>query len=452
MSDTDRPDKKPDQAAALREALNRGAYQHAQRLLQTLHPAEIAALLESTPSPEREFIWTLVPAEENGEVLLHVNDDVRNALIRHMDPAELVAATEHLDLDDLADLIDDLPHAVTRQLLQAMDQQERWRLETVLSYPAESAGGLMNPEVTTVRPNVTLDVVIRYLRLKAELPDQTDQLVIVDRYGHYVGTLPLQTLLISDPEKTVAEVMDTEVEPIPVDLPARKVAQRFADRDLLSAPVVSVDGLVIGRITIDDVVDVIRDESEHSMMSQVGLNEEEDMFAPALQSFRRRTLWLGINLVTAFIASAVVGLFEATLQQVVALAVLMPIVASMGGIAGSQTQTLIIRGLAQGRLTASNAQRFINKEIILGLLNGLAWALVTALLAFVWFGRGDLALVMGLAMVVNLLLAAASGIGVPLMMRRLSIDPALAGHVVLTTVTDVAGFFAFLGLGSLLLR
>ncbi|MDY6955863.1 MAG: magnesium transporter [Pseudomonadota bacterium] len=452
MSDTDRPDKKPDQAAALREALNRGAYQHAQRLLQTLHPAEIAALLESTPSPEREFIWTLVPAEENGEVLLHVNDDVRNALIRHMDPAELVAATEHLDLDDLADLIDDLPRAVTRQLLQAMDQQERWRLETVLSYPAESAGGLMNPEVTTVRPNVTLDVVIRYLRLKAELPDQTEQLVIVDRYGHYVGTLPLQTLLISDPEKTVAEVMDTEVEPIPVDLPARKVAQRFADRDLLSAPVVSVDGLVIGRITIDDVVDVIRDEIEHSMMSQVGLNEEEDMFAPALQSFRRRTLWLGINLVTAFIASAVVGLFEATLQQVVALAVLMPIVASMGGIAGSQTQTLIIRGLAQGRLTASNAQRFINKEIILGLLNGLAWALVTALLAFVWFGRSDLALVMGLAMVVNLLLAAASGIGVPLMMRRLSIDPALAGHVVLTTVTDVAGFFAFLGLGSLLLR
>ncbi len=452
MSDNDRSENQQLRTTALHNALNSGASQNARRLLQTLHPAEIAALLESTPSPERELIWNLVPAEEDGEVLLHVNDAVRSALIRHMDPAELVAATENLDLDDLADLINDLPQAVTRRLLQAMDQQERLRLEAVLSYPPESAGGLMNPEVTTVRPDVALHVVVRYLRFKAELPDQTDQLVVVDRYGHYVGVLPLQTLLVSDPDQTVADVMDTEAEPIAVDLPARKVAQRFADRDLLSAPVVNSDGQVIGRITIDDVVDVIRDESEHSLMSQVGLDEEEDMFAPVLVSFRRRTVWLGINLITAFIASAVVGLFEATLQQVVALAVLMPIVASMGGIAGSQTQTLIIRGLAQGRLTATNSRRFINKELLLGLLNGLAWAIVTALLAYLWFGRTDLAAVIGLAMVVNLLLAATSGIGVPLLMRRLSIDPALAGHVVLTTVTDVAGFFAFLGLGSILLR
>ena len=452
MSDADRPENQATAGAALRTALTGGTYERARRLLRTLHPAEIAALLESTPSPERELIWSLVPAEDDGEVLLHVNDAVRGALIRNMDSAEIVAATEQLDLDDLADLIDDLPRAVTNQILQALDQQERLRLEKVLSYAPESAGGLMNPEVVTVRPDVTLDVVLRYLRLKGELPDQTDQLVVVDRYGHYVGVLPLQILLVSDLDETVADVMDTEAEPIPVDRPARKVAQRFADRDLLSAAVVNDEGMVLGRITIDDIVDVIRDESEHSLMSQVGLDEEEDMFAPVLQSFRRRTLWLGINLVTAFIASAVVGLFEATLQQVVALAVLMPIVASMGGIAGSQTQTLIIRGFAQGRLTTGNTPRFINKELLLGLLNGFAWAAVTALLAYLWFGRGDLAGVIGLAMVVNLLLAATSGIAVPLIMRRLSIDPALAGHVVLTTVTDVAGFFAFLGLGTLLLR
>ena len=452
MSDAERPENQANATAALRSALTGGTYEQARRLLRNLHPAEIAALLESTPSPERELLWSLVPAEDDGEVLLHVNDAVRGALIRNMDAAEIIAATEQLDLDDLADLIDDLPRAVTNQILQALDQQERLRLEKVLSYAPESAGGLMNPEVVTVRPDVTLDVVLRYLRLKGELPDQTDQLVVVDRYGHYVGVLPLQSLLVSDLDETVADVMDTEAEPIPVDQPARKVARRFADRDLLSAAVVNDEGMVLGRITIDDVVDVIRDESEHSLMSQVGLDEEEDMFAPVLQSFRRRTLWLGINLVTAFIASAVVGLFEATLQEVVALAVLMPIVASMGGIAGSQTQTLIIRGFAQGRLTAGNTPRFINKELLLGVLSGLAWASVTALLAYLWFGRSDLAGVIGLAMVVNLLLAATSGIAVPLIMRRLSIDPALAGHVVLTTVTDVAGFFAFLGLGTVLLR
>ncbi len=275
---------------------------------------------------------------------------------------------------------------------------------------------------------------------------------MIDRENVFQGVLNITDLLTQPVETLVSEVMDREVVEILHSTPDREVAILFTNRDLISAPVVDENNHLLGRITIDDVVDVMREDADESFLGMAGVHKDEETFSPVLRTARRRNIWLGVNLITAFSASFVIGLFDKALEELVALAILMPIVASMGGIAGSQTQTLIIRGLAQGRLTASNAQRFINKEIILGLLNGLAWALVTALLAFVWFGRSDLALVMGLAMVVNLLLAAASGIGVPLMMRRLSIDPALAGHVVLTTVTDVAGFFAFLGLGSLLLR
>lgn len=451
MSEPARQNSTSRRLDALKESLASGTLQQVRRTLATLHPAEIASLLESTPSPERELIWELVSPDDEGEVLLHVNDEVRGGLINAMDPEQLVAATEGMDLDDLADIIDDLPQAVTRQVLRSMDQQERRRLESVLSYPEDSAGGLMNTDAVTVRPDVTLDVVMRYLRLRGELPELTDALVVVDRYGRYVGLMSVNQLLLKDGELTVKEVMNDGVEPIPAQMPARKVAKLFEDRDLISAPVVDDANYVLGRITIDDVVDVIREEAEHSLMSMAGLDEEEDMFAPVLASFRRRAFWLGVNLLTAFAAAAVVGLFQPTLEQVVALAVLMPVVASMGGIAGSQTLTLMIRGLALGQLGRSNTRWLLTKEIAVGLLNGLAWSLVIAGISLLWFESTMLGAVVALAIIANLLVAALSGVTIPLFLRRLGIDPALAGHVVLTTVTDVIGFFAFLGLGTLLL-
>lgn len=436
---------------AVREALSSGTLQQARRALGALHPAEIASLLESTPSPERELIFELVDPDDEGEVLLHVNDEVRAGLIESMDEAQLVAATEGMDLDDLADILNDLPRAVTRQVLQSMDLQERQRLEAVLSYPEDSAGGLMNTDAVTVRPDVTLDVVLRYLRLRGRLPDHTDKLVVVDRYGRYRGVLPMQALLIQDPELLVAEVMNAELEPIPALDSALQVARRFQDFDLISAPVIDEEDRVIGRITIDDVVDVIREQGERSLLSMAGLDEDEDMFAPVLTSFRRRSVWLGTNLLTAFAASAVVAMFQPTVEQVVALAVLMPIVASMGGIAGSQTLTLIIRALAMGQLHRSNVRRLISREMTIGSLNGLAWAAVIGLVAATWFASPMLGVVIALAIIVNLFVAAFSGVMLPLILQRLGVDPALAGHVVLTTITDVIGFFVFLGLGSLIL-
>jgi len=435
----------------LRRALDRGTFQNVQRMLRAMHPAEIALLLEALPQHERKLVWDLVEVEHHGEILLHVNDEVRAGLVQEMDPEALVAATEGLEPDDLADLIQDLPDAVSRELMRSMDLQDRQRLETVLSYPENSAGGLMNTDVVTVRADVTLDVVLRYLRLRGALPGQTDSLIVVDRQDRYLGLLPLDQLLINSPDKLVADVMLQTIEAIPAMLPAVEVALRFEQRDLISSPVVSSDGILLGRITIDDVVDVIRDEAEHSIMSMAGLDEEEDMFAPVTVSVRRRALWLGINLLTAFLAAWVIGLFEGTLQEIVALAVLMPIVASMGGIAGSQTLTLVIRGLALGHVERSNASILLAKELAVGALNGLLWAVVIALLAYLWFGNAAIGGIIGVAILLNLLCAALSGVGIPLLLRAAKIDPALAGSVVLTTVTDVVGFFAFLGLATLLL-
>ncbi|MDY6943095.1 MAG: magnesium transporter [Pseudomonadota bacterium] len=439
------------QLEAITNALTSGTFQQARRLLSALHPAEIGLLLESTPSPERELIFELVSPDDEGEVLLHVNDEVRAGLINAMDQEQLVAATQNLDMDDLADIISDLPRAVIGQVLRAMDQQERARLEAVLAYPEDSAGGLMNTDTVTVRPDVSIDVVLRYLRVRGKLPELTDALIIVDRYGHYVGMLPIAELFIGDPEATVADVMITDAEPIPVATPSQQVAKIFEDRDLISAPVVNETGVVVGRITIDDVVDVIREEAEHSLLSMAGLDEEEDMFAPVITSFQRRSVWLGANLLTAFAASAVVGLYQPTIEKVVALAVLMPVVASMGGIAGSQTLTLMIRGLALGQLGRSNTGKLMSKELALGLLNGVAWALVVSVIALLWFGSASLGLVIAMALIANLLVAALSGVLIPLILKRFGVDPALAGHVILTTVTDVVGFFIFLGLGSVLL-
>jgi magnesium transporter len=437
----------------LQEILERGALKHATTLLDALQPAEIAHLLESLPYAEREIVWGLVSEDKDGEVLLHVNEEVRADLIRKMDLPELLAAVEGLDTDDLADLLQELPLTITGQVLDSLDVQRRERLERVLSYGEDTAGGLMNTDPITVRPEVPLDAVLRYLRrLRDRIPEATDALFVVNRENRYLGVIKITDLLTHDPEDTVAEVMSLDLEPIPALDTASEVASRFEHYDLVSAPVVDEQGRLVGRITIDDVVDVIREEGEHAFMGHAGLSEDEDMFAPVLLSARRRALWLGVNLLTAFLASSVIDLFEATIDRVVALAVLMPIVASMGGIAGSQTLTLAIRGLALGQLSTTNARSLLLKELAVGLLNSLIWAAVVALVAGVWFDSVALSALIAIALTINLLIAAFSGALLPLGLARIGIDPALAGSVLLTTVTDVVGFMSFLGLATLFLR
>jgi magnesium transporter len=444
-------DKKEFRLQALRTALESGTMRGIHRMINALHPAEIASLLESLPPARREVVWELVDPEDEGEVLVELNDEVRANLISGMDADELVAAMEGMELDDLADIMGDLPEAVNRQVLRSLEQQDRERLRAVLAYPEDTAGGLMNTDTVTVRPDVVLEVVMRYLRARGGLPERTDQLFVVGRNDEYLGSLAIGRLLTQDPQRTVAELMDTSVEAINANLPESEVASIFEDRDLLSAAVVDDRGALVGRITIDDVVDVIRDQADHSMMRMAGLDEDEDMFAPVFKSARRRAVWLGVNLATAFLAAWVVGLFQATLEEVVVLAVLMPIVASMGGIAGSQTLTLVIRGMALGQIARSNARWLIFKEIAVGLLNGFAWALVVALAVLLWFRTWEVGAIIAAALVINLLFAAIAGVGVPLLLKRLRIDPALAGTVILTTVTDVIGFMAFLGLGAFFL-
>jgi len=436
---------------SLRRALDQGAARQVGRLVNTMHPAEIASMLESLPPAQREVVWDLVDPEVEGDVLVELNEEVRADLIEEMAPEDLVTAAESLELDDLADLLHDLPENVHQQVLRSMDSRDRERLNAVLAYEPDSAGGLMNTDTVSVRPDVTLETVLRYLRMRGDVPDNTDSLYVVNRHDRFLGTLDLATLLTRDPERTVGEVMDDGVPGIPPDMPAMEVASLFEDRDLLSAAVVDANGRLLGRITVDDVVDVIREEAEHSVMSMAGLDEDADMFAGVIPSARRRGVWLGVNLGTAFLAAWVVGLFEGTIRHVVALAVLMPIVASMGGVAATQTLTLIVRGLALGQVERANARWLLTKEIAVAILNGLAWATVVAIVAFLWYRDWHIAGVIFAAMIVNLLAAALAGVTVPLALKRFGVDPAVAGGVVVTTVTDVVGFASLLGLGTLLL-
>jgi len=418
-------------------------------LLSDMHPAEIAHLLESLPGNEREKVWPYVPDDTGGEILLHLNDDARAALINKMETEELVAATEMLDTDDLADILPEMPQDVIQEVLLSLETLERDRLKSVLSYDEDSAGGLMDLDTIIVRADISLDVVLRYLRRKGSLPKGTDNLFVVDRENHYLGLLPLSLILTSDPHLLVSELMLTNIEGINANKHAREVANLFEHRDLITAPVVDEENHLLGRITIDDVVDVIRDEADHSLMSMAGLNEDEDMFAPVFTSARRRSIWLGLNLITAFLASWVIGLFGATIEKMVALAVLMPIVASMGGIAGSQTLTLVIRGMALGQVEKSNARRLLLKEMWIGVWNGIIWAIVIAGVAGLWFNNMQLGFIIAAAIVINLIVAAISGATIPLLLKRYGADPALSGSVVLTTVTDIVGFLAFLGLASI---
>ncbi len=442
---------KPSRLAALRVALEQGAMRHAQRMVNSLHPAEIASLLESLPPARREIVWEFTDPELEGDVLVELNEEVRSELIGGMDAEELIAATEGMELDDLADLIGDLPETVNQRVLHSMDAQDRERLSAVLAFPEDSAGGLMNVDTVSVRPDVTIEVVLRYLRMRGELPKRTDQLFVVNRYDQYLGALDVAKLLTEDPENTVGEAMDTTVGGIAPDTPANEVAKLFEDRDLVSAAVVSKDGKLLGRITIDDVVDVIREEADHSVMSMAGLHEDEDVFAGVIPSARRRLLWLTVNLATALFAANVVGLFEATIEKVVALAVLMPVVASMGGIAGSQTLVLMIRGLALGKIEHANARWLLGREAAVGLLNGALIALCVAAAAGLWFRSWQVGAIICAALIINMLAGALAGVGVPLALRRMGIDPALAGGVVLTTFTDSIGFASLLGLGTLFL-
>jgi magnesium transporter len=435
----------------LREKLGSGGMRSAQMLIGSLHPSELARLLESLPLRERAVIWEMVDPENEGDVLVELADEVRDGLIEGMPTAELMVAIEGMELDDLADLIADLPEALTQEVLRSLDHQDRERLHAVLSYDEDSAGGLMNVDIITVRPDVTLDVVLRYLKARGEIPDGTDTIYVVNRGNQYFGSLYLSRLLTLEPNLSVAEAMSTDIQPIPAHTPSEEVVWEFENRDLISAPVVDDDNRLVGRITVDDIVDVIRDEAEHSLMGAAGLDEEDDMFAPVVKSARRRALWLGINLITAFVAASVVDMFQTTVDKIVLLAVLMPVVPSMGGVAGSQSLTIITRAMALGQIDRTNADGILRKELLVGVLNGLAWASVVAVATYLWFQDWRLGGVIAGAMIINLIVAALAGFAVPLTLRRMKIDPALAGGVVLTTITDVVGYMSFLGLGAIFL-
>lgn len=451
MAESVRHDKTARQLRLLSDALDSGRLGPVRRLVNTLSPAEIGNLLESLPPAKRTVVWGLVDAEDDGEVLVHVGDEVRESLLAEMDPDEIVAAVEDLDIDDLADLVEDLPDAVIEQVLLSMDRENRERLEQVLSYPEDTAGRLMNPDVVTVRADTTIEVVLRYLRLRGELPEHTDHLYVVSRRHQYLGRIALSDLLTWEPATPINRLIDDDQPAIYVGETAGEVARKFSDHDWLSAPVVDEGNILLGRITIDDVVDIIREQAEHQALSAAGLDEDEDLFSPVWRAMRRRLIWLSINLATAFLAASVVSQFEATIEKLVALAVLMPIVAGMGGNAGTQVLALMVRGLALGQVSASNVRVLLWKEMRVALLNGLALGAVLGLIVLAWFQDIGLSLVIFTALTLNLLFAATAGVLVPITIRRMGFDPALASSIFLTTVTDVMGFFTFLGLATIVL-
>ena len=430
------------------EGISRGSAADIKVLLASLRPSEVAGVLEANTPATRRIIWGLVDEEVRNQSLQYLQDDVRAEFLEAMDTAQLVAIADDLDTDDFADILQQLPTTITDQVLENLDSRDRARVESVLPYPEDSAGGLMNTDTITVRPRHAVELVLRYLRLRRDLPATTDALIVVNSRDEYLGMLPLTKLLTADATVTVREIMNTEEPAIHVGEADTEVAKLFSERDLISAPVVDDNGFLLGRITIDDVVDVIIEDAEEALLAPAGLVVDEDTFAPVRRAVRRRAIWLGINLVTALMAAAVISLFEDTIVKVVALAVLMPVVASMGGIAGTQTLTLVIRGQATGQLGRNNMLWMLNREFVIAALNGMLWATIVALGASYFFDDPKLGLVIAVAMVATILIAAVAGSLLPSLLRRMDIDPAIAGGVVLTTITDVAGFFIFLGLAS----
>jgi len=433
------------------DALDTGVSAKVGRLLLQLSPNDIADLIESAPPKARTLLWKLIGKDEQGEILEELSDEISNQFAMEMEPEQLAEALSGLDTDDLADILGDLPEQLCNRVIQSMGAQDQQRARTALSYPEDTAGGLMNTDTITVRADVSVDVVLRYLRIHGELPENTDNLYVVNREDSFLGVVSLQQLVISHPEQPITSVMSERSHKIDVKSSDHEVAHIFERYDILSAPVINDEGKLLGRITIDDVVDVIIDDADHSLMSMGHLNEDEDAFAPVLVSAKRRAVWLGINLITAVIAATVSSHFEGILDKLATVAILMTIVPSMGGIAGTQTLTLMVRGLALGQIVESNSRWLIYKELTVGIINGLIWALVIATIVGYWKNDFQLGIIIAAAMTVNMTVAGLAGVGIPLLLKKMNIDPALAGGVILTTITDVVGLMAFLGLATVIL-
>jgi magnesium transporter len=419
--------------------------------LDEMHPADVAFILESLPLEDRRAVWDLVHSDRDGEILLELSDAVRESLIRDMAPVELVAAAGKLDADEIADLAPDLPEEVMQDIFRALPVEEREQLRTAMSYEEDSVGALMDFEAVSVRTDVSLEVAMRYLRRFERLPEQTDQLFVLDRDQTLKGALPLARLIVSDPDTPVGAAMLTDAVTLYPDDNAQQAAQAFERYGLVSAAVIDREGKLLGRVTVGAVVDYIRSRSESQALAQAGLRETEDVFAPVWESIRNRWRWLAVNLVTAFIASRVIGAFEGSIRELVALAALMPIVAGIGGNSGNQTITMIVRALALGQLQLERAQKLIGKEMAVAVINGLIWGSILGLIAWMLYGSVALGVVMTAAMTLNLILAATMGVLIPLTMARLGRDPAVGSSVMITAVTDSGGFFIFLGLATLFL-
>jgi len=419
------------------------------RILSGMHPSDVAHSLESLPPKERKFLWSLIDTQDEGEIIAELHDEIQQELISEISSEELITIISDLELDEIVDILQALPEQKTENILSAMSQRDRQRIKEVLEYPEDSAGGLMNTDIISVRPKHSLEVVMRYLRVQRELPKNTDQIFVVSRKNQYLGSLPISLILVSDPGLNVRELMETEVQPLEASLNDKDVSRLFEQNDWVSAPVVDDQSKLIGRITIDDVVDVIMEDADQNFLGMAGV--AEDTFAAPARAARSRILWLSINLLTAFIASMTISLFQTTIDKIVYLAILMPIVASMGGVAGTQTLTIMIRGLTLQQINKSNLRWLYKRELAVSIVNGILLSIMVGGITFIWFRDGILATLICIAMVVNLISSAIAGIFIPIILRKFNQDPAIAGSVVVTTVTDVIGFFSFLGLATFFL-
>ena len=419
------------------------------RMLGNMHSSEIAHSLESLPPKERQLLWSMIEIEDEGEIIAELNDEIQQELIAEISPDELIKIIEDLELDEIVDILQALPESKTQNILSSMSQRDQKRIKEALVYPEDSAGGLMNTDIISVRPKHSIEVVMRYLRAQKKLPKNTDQIFVVSRENKYLGALPVSSILVSEPSLNTRELMETATKPLDADLIDKDVARLFEQNDWVSAPVVDKNSRLIGRITIDDVVDVIIEDADQNFLGMAGI--AEDTFAAPARAARGRVLWLSINLMTAFIASMTIGLFQATIDQIVYLAILMPIVASMGGVAGTQTLTIVIRGLTLQQINSTNLNWLFKREVAVSIVNGMVLSILVGGITYLWFESLVLSLVISIAMVINLISSAIAGILIPIILRKFNQDPAIAGSVVVTTVTDVIGFFSFLGLAAIFL-
>ncbi len=437
--------------AQILDSIQENNTDNVERIVNDLNPAEIARTLESLPPAERDQVWEVIDEEHHPEVLSELGEDALETVVEDMPYADLLNSAKAMEDDDLVDFLQDLPEDISIKVLQSLDLEHRKKLAEMLEYDDETAGGLMNTDTIAIRSEVTVETVIRYLRMLDELPETTIKLFVVDRKSHLLGEILLTDLLIAKEKMQVSHLMKTDFAAFHVNDRDTLVAQQFREQDIITAAVINDNGQLVGRITVDDILDVMQEDAERSLMTSAGLDEEVDTFAPIKQATLDRGIWLGINLLTALLAASVISSFGATIEKVVALAALSPLVASMGGIAGSQSLTIIIRGIALGQIEGANARLLLMRELTIGVINGLAWGGITALISYFWFGQMHLALIVISAIFVNLCCAALAGVAIPLMLKKLNIDPALAGSVILTTVTDVVGFFVLLGLATLFL-